>query len=156
MDYFAPNPAYLKEFRTWSNNLAPRSCIVVNWLADLGAVPEPDEGVRQRALRFSQRLNLIESWACYRDESLNGKAEQMIENGDLQAFVAWFLWMHYVDTVPRRFLLPGGREKILSWVKTQLNRPELTPQETLTELYWRADLMRRDSGEEDVLKLLRN
>jgi hypothetical protein len=80
----------------------------------------------------------------------------MIDNGDLPAFVAWFLWMHFVDTVPRRFVLPGGRDKVIVWVKKQLNRPELTPQETLRELYWRADLMRRESGEEDVFALLRN
>jgi hypothetical protein len=143
-------------YREWSSALTPRSCIVVNWLADLGAVPEPGEEVRARALRFAQRFNLIESWACYRDTSLNGKAQLMIENGDLPAFVAWFLWMHFVDTVPRRFVLPGGRDRVIGWVKGQLNRPELTPQETLRELYWRADLMRRDSGEEDVFALLRN
>lgn len=144
------------EFHDWTQALAPRSCIVVNWLADLGAVPEPCATVRARAQRLTERFNLIESWACYRDESLNGKAERMIENGDLQAFVAWFLWMNFVDTVPRRFLLPQGREKVLGWVKLQLNRPELTPQETLNELLWRADLMRRESGEEDVIALLRN
>ena len=156
MDYSGSNSRYGAEFRHWSNGLAPRSCIVVNWLADLGAVPEPTETVRERALRFAERFNLIESWACYRDESLNDKATQMINNGDLQAFVAWFLWMNFVETVPRRFVLPGGREKILGWVKTQLHRPELTPRETLRELYWRADLMRRESGEEDVFALLRH
>lgn len=155
MDYSSPHPHYA-EFRNWTSALAPRSCIVVNWLADLGALPEPGETVRERALRFANRFHLIEAWACQRDESLNGKAEKMIDNGDLQAFVAWFLWMHFVDTVPRRFMLPGGREKILDWVKKQLNRPELTPQETLNELYWRADLMRHDVGEDDIFKLLRH
>ncbi len=143
-------------YQEWTTVLTPRSCMVVNWLADLGALPEPGEQVRERAWRFAQRFDLIESWACYRDETLNRKAQQMIENGDLKAFVAWFLWMQFVDTVPHRFVLPGGREKILGWVKTQLNRPELTSRETLHELYWRADLMRRDSGEEDILALLRN
>ena len=155
MDFYFP-PPFNAEFHRWTSDLSPRSCVVVNWLADLGALPEPSEQVRHRARRFTERLDLIESWANYRDETLNGKAQRMIDNGDLQVFVAWFLWMHFVDTVPRRFVLPGGRDKVIGWVKNQLNRPELTPRETIGELYFRAELMRQDSGEEDLLALLRN
>lgn len=143
-------------FWAWTNELTPRSCLLVNWLADLGAVPDPGEAVRDKAQRFSQRLSLVEVMATHRDNSLQLKAQQLINNGDLAAYVAWFWWMRFVETVPHRFVLPGGRERVLDWVKSQLRRPELTPQETLRELHWRADLMHRDSGEEDLLALLKN
>jgi len=154
MDAFSTEPPL--EFWAWTCDLPPRTCLVVNWLADLGAVPDPGTQVRERARRFSRKLTLIEAMACQCDESLTGKAQQLLDNGDLDAYVAWFLWLRFVETVPRRFLLPGGRDRVLGWVKDQLRRPELTPQETLREMWWRADLIRRDSGEEDVLALLRN
>jgi hypothetical protein len=144
------------EFWAWTQDLSPRTCLVVNWLAELGAVPDPGERVRERAKRFSNKVHLLETMACQRDEALSGRARQLIEQGDLDAFVAWFLWMNFVESVPRRFLLPTGRERVLSWVKTQLGRPELTPAETVRELWWRADLIRCEAGEDDVLKLLRN
>ena len=154
MDFYQTEPPL--EFWAWTQDLSPRNCLVVNWLAELGAIPDPGQSVRQRARRLSGKLNLIESMACYCDDSLNGKARELINKGDLEAYVAWFLWLRFVETVPRRFLLPDGREKVLNWVKGQLRRPELTLEETLQELWWRADLIRQESGEEDVLALLRN
>jgi hypothetical protein len=154
MDFFQTEPPL--EFWAWTQDLSPRTCLVVNWLAELGAVPDPGERVRERAMRFSNKVQLLETMACHRDEALSGRARQLIEQGDLDAYVAWFLWMNFVESVPRRFLLPTGRDRVLIWVKAQLRRPELTPAETLRELWWRADLIRRESGEEDVLKLLQN
>lgn len=157
MEFSASEPTFEPPlaYWAWTQDLTPRTCLVVNWLADLGALPDPGETVRRRAQRFSQSLSLIERIACQRDESLNGKAQRLIEKGDLSAFVAWFLWLHFVETVPRRFVLPGGREKVLCWVKRQLHRPELTSSEALRELLWRAEMIRQESGEEDVLALLK-
>ena len=45
MDFFF-RPPFNADFHDWTSALAPRSCIVVNWLADLGALPEPSEPVR--------------------------------------------------------------------------------------------------------------
>ena len=67
--------------------------------------------------------------------------ERLIANDDLDVYVAWMLWLRYVECIPQPFVLPGGREKVLAWVRGKLRRPELTAMETERELWWQAERM---------------
>jgi hypothetical protein len=137
------------EYGAWVNSLHPRTCLVVHWLADIGALAEPGPLVRDKALRLVGKTGLLEVVLVRSNEELAARTITLMDNGDLDVYVAWMLWLRYVECVPKRFVLPGGREKVLAWVRTKLRRPELTGEETERELWWQAERMLEACGADD-------
>ncbi len=135
------------EYEQWTKDLKPRTCLVLHWLADLGAIPEPGVQARWKAMRLTDKHSLL-VMLLGRSDDLNERANQLLDNGDLDIYVAWLLWMRFLEYVPGRFVLPGGREKVLAWVRIQLRRPELTAKETVVELQWQAEQIRREWPDE--------
>ena len=80
------------------------------------------------------------------DTETREKTCSLQANGDLDIYVAWLMWLRFHEYVPGRFVLPQGRERVLSWVRTQLRRPELTDEETLGELRWQVERLRKEWG----------
>jgi predicted glycoside hydrolase/deacetylase ChbG (UPF0249 family) len=56
------------------------------------------------------------------------------------------------EYVPRRFVLPEGRTKVLAWVRQQLRRSELTDEETIVELQYQIDRINELMGETDEIQ----
>lgn len=137
----------LTDYEQWISDLRPRTCLVLHWLADLGAVPEPGPLARWKAMRLTDKRSLL-VMLLGRSDDLNERANQLLDNGDLDVYVAYLLWMRFLEYVPGRFVVPGGRDKVLQWVRLQLRRPELTAKETITELHWQAEQIRREWPDE--------
>ncbi len=130
--------AYSADYGTWLNGLKPRTCLLMHWLADIGAVAEPGWDVRAKARRFAQKREFLGRLVEESDE-LNAKAEWLLENDEFEIYVTWLMWLRFMEYVPHRFILPQGHEKVLAWVRGRLGRPELTAQETRNELRWQAN-----------------
>jgi hypothetical protein len=137
------------EYRAWTASLHPRTCLTVHWLADLGALPEPGPVVRDKALRLLGKAGLLEVVMVRSNEELAIQSIALMDNGDLDLYVAWTLWLRYVECVPKSYVLPGGQDKVLAWVRAKLRRPELTAGETQRELWWQAERMLEACGVED-------
>jgi hypothetical protein len=136
-----------REYSSWLCALKPRTCLLMHWLADLGAVPDPGDPVRAKARRFANKRTLLGTLFEENGGESRDKAGWLIENGELDTYVAWLMWLRFQEYVPGRFVAPEGRQKVLSWVRDQLRRPELTDQETLGELCWQAERLRSYWGE---------
>ena len=66
----------------------------------------------------------------------------MLEENDFDLYVAYLLWMRFVEYVPQRFVSRESRAQLLKWVREQLGRPELCDTETVRELQWNAERIR--------------
>jgi len=75
------------------------------------------------------------------------KTAHIVEYGDLDIYVAWTLWLRYIECVPKSFLLPDGEEKVLAYIRAKLRRPELTAKETELELWWQVERMLEECGD---------
>lgn len=133
----------ISEYQLWLATLRPRTCLVVHWLADLGAVAEPGRQVRDKALLFGKKSALISSLSERANETtilkVNGLCDLgVLDESSLRTYATWVMWLRFQEYIPRRFVLPGGREKVIAWVRKRLYRPELTNSETLCELHWQA------------------
>lgn len=133
-------------YATWLGELRPRTCLLMHWLANLGAVQEPGEPVRTKARRFAEKRYLLGHMVETGDVDTTEKTSWLQANGELDIYVAWLMWLRFQEYVPGRFVLPQGREKVLSWVRTQLRRPELNEEETIGELRWQVERLRRNWG----------
>lgn len=129
------------EYLSWLHGLRPRTCLIVHWLADMGALPEPGPGVRRKALRFAGKRELMVSMMGRRDDVIADNTLELLGRGDFEIYSAWLMWLRFQEYIPGRFVLPGGREKILAWIRSLLRRPELNTQETLVELQWQVERM---------------
>lgn len=133
-------------YATWVSDLTPRTCLLMHWLANLGAVREPGENVRSKARRFADKRYFLGHVVEASNADSREKTSSLVANGDFDIYVAWLMWLRFQEYVPGRFVLPDGREKVLSWIRTQLRRPELTAEETLGELRWQAERIRKNLG----------
>lgn len=127
-------------YGAWLDDLRPRTCLLVYWLSSLGALPEPSRQVQQRAMRFAWKKTLL-SRLIETPEALR-QTEKMLAENDFDLYVAYILWMRFVEYVPRRFVSEESRTQLLKWVRTQLGRPELSDEETVRELYWNVERIR--------------
>lgn len=139
---FVANGA-VSEYQLWLATLRPRTCLVINWLADLGAVAEPGRTVRAKARRFAAKNSFVGVMAERTNEAAMLRVNSLCDLGvlddrSLHTYAIWVMWLRFQEYVPRRFVLPGGRDKVLVWVRERLYRPELTSAETLGELRWQA------------------
>lgn len=128
---------------------------MVQWLADLGVVAEPGRTVRAKAMRFAGKSVLLGAVAERTNETailkVNGLCDLgVLDERSLRTYATWMLWLRFQEYVPHRFILPGGREKVIAWVRERLYRPELTAAETLHELRWQAEQISAE-WEEEVL-----
>jgi hypothetical protein len=142
-----PAARFVAAYREWLSDLRPRTCLLVQWLVSQGALADPGHEVREKARRFATKSTLLGRLVDGQGGPVARKVTTLLHAGDFEIYVAWLLWMRVEEYVPGRFLLPGGREKVLQWVREQLRRPELTPQETLRELWWHADRIRTELGD---------
>jgi hypothetical protein len=135
------NPSFLSEEATtygaWLDDLRPRTCLLVYWLSSLGALPVPPRQVQERARKFAWKKTLL-SRLIENPESLS-KTEELLESDDFDAFVAHLMWMRFVEYVPARFVSSQCRAQVLGWVRSQLQRDELSDEETVCELNWRVE-----------------
>jgi hypothetical protein len=129
-------------YSLWLSDLKPRTCLLVHWLSNLGAVPDPGEQVRRKARRFAVKRSLLGHFIEEYGGEARDKTDWLMENDEFDTYIAWLMWLRFQEYVPNRFVAPAGREKVLQWVRTQLRRPELTDKETLGELRWQIDRLR--------------
>ena len=134
------------EYVAWLRTLHPRTCLTVHWLADIGALPEPGLRVRDKALRFSNKSRLLEVVMVRSNEELESQTVSLMYNGDMDIYIAWHLYLRYVECVPRQHLLPDGHKKVMSWIRSKLRRFELTDAETEVELWHQARRMMKECG----------
>lgn len=135
------------DYAAWLSEIKPRTCLLVKWLAELGAVPDPNPHVRARATRFAEKRWLLGAMVDKRGGETVNKTLTLIEQGDFDIYVAWLMWLRFVEYVPARYVLPEGRERVLAWVRDQLHRQELTDKETVEELHWQANRIRESWGD---------
>ena len=138
------NPSFLSgeatTYGAWLDDLRPRTCLLVYWLAGLGALPAPPRQIQERAQKFAWKKTLL-SRLIENSESLS-KTEDMLESDDFDAFVAYLLWMRFVEYVPARFVSYDSRAQVLNWVRSQLRREELSDEDTVRELHWQIERIR--------------
>lgn len=132
-----------REYSSWLGDIRPRTCLLVHWLSGLGAVPDPGDPVRSKARRFAEKRSLLGHIVQEYDREARVKTDWLIDNGELDIYVAWLMWLRFQEYVPGRFVAPTGREKVLQWVRKQIRRPELNDEETLVELKWQVDRLRK-------------
>ncbi len=137
------------EYRDWLNDLCPRTCLLVQWLSSMGVMEDPGPKVRAKARRFSEKSTLLGRIVDNRGGETVQKTSTLLSKGDFEIYVAWLMYLRFCEYVPPRFVQPGGREKVLHWVKTQLRRPELTSDEALRELLWHSERLSTELGEND-------
>lgn len=140
---FDPLPAPA-EYGAWLGDLRPRTCLLLFWLARLGAVPPTNDAVSRKAHRFAGKRSLLGRLVDGTQGPTRDKVAHLIASDELDTYVAWLMWLRFQEYVPHRFVLPQGRERVLDWVRGQLRRPELTPTETLGELHWQIERLRSD------------
>ncbi|RYX83762.1 hypothetical protein EON83_13390 [bacterium] len=135
------NPSFLSgeatTYGAWLDDLRPRTCLLVYWLSSLGALPAPPRQVQERAQKFAWKRSLL-SRLIENPEAL-AKTDDMLASDDFDIFVAHLLWMRFVEYVPNRFVSQQSRAQVLSWVRSQLRRSELSDEETVRELQWQAE-----------------
>ncbi|RYG74153.1 hypothetical protein EON80_02620 [bacterium] len=136
-----------REYSSWLGDIKPRTCLLMHWLSDLGAVPDPGDPVRYKAKRFAEKRGLLGHMVEEYGGDAFEKTGWLVRNGELDTYVAWLMWLRFQEYVPGRFVTPVGREKVLEWVRTQLRRPELNDEETIGELRWQVDRLRKSWGE---------
>ena len=141
------NPVFAADYAVWLHDLRPRTCLLVHWLANLGALYDPGSHTHDKARKFAQKRALLGKLVESSDEILSRKTSRLIENQDFDLYVAYLMWLRFNEYVPRRFVLPEGRSKVLSWVRGQLRRPELTDEETIAELEFQIARIEEDLGE---------
>ena len=127
-----------REYRQWARTLAPRTCLLLRWLHEREAVANPGESVLQRGARLAQKSGLLGSVVERRGGEVLEHTQTLLASGDFDMYVTWLLWLRFQEYIPTRFVLPGGRQRVLLWVREQLGRHELSPRETLHELQWQA------------------
>jgi hypothetical protein len=140
------------EYADWLQDLKPRTCLLVHWLASMGAIYEPDAPTHDKARKFAGKRVLLGKLVENTDESLSNKTSRLIENKDFDLYVAYLMWLRFNEYVPRRFVLPEGRTKVLGWVRQQLRRTELTDEETIVELQYQIDRIHYSLGETDEIQ----
>ncbi|RYE43909.1 MAG: hypothetical protein EOP21_07425 [Hyphomicrobiales bacterium] len=135
------NPSFLSgeatTYGAWLDDLRPRTCLLVYWLSSLGALPAPPRQVQERAQKFAWKKTLL-SRLIENPQSLS-MTEDLLESDDFDVFVAHLMWMRFVEYVPARFVSNQSRTQVLSWVRSQLQRAELSDEETVRELNWRVE-----------------
>jgi hypothetical protein len=129
-------------YALWLSDLRPRTCLLVHWLFDLGAVPDPGEPVRHKARRFAAKRSLLGHIIEEYNGESRDKTDWLVQNGEFDIYVAWLMWLRFQEYIPNRFVTPLGRQNVLQWVRTQLRRVELTDEETLGELHWQIHRLR--------------
>ncbi|HEX8465395.1 MAG TPA: hypothetical protein VF627_12335 [Abditibacterium sp.] len=140
---FSAEPLFLDppspDYAAWLSDLKPRTCLLMHWLAALGAVREPGAAVRLRAHQFAAKRRLLGRLVDATNHPASDKTQWLLQNGEFDLYVAWLMWLRFQEYVPARFVLPAGRERVLIWVRGQLRRPELSDAETLGELQWQVE-----------------
>lgn len=139
------------EYAAWLDTLRPRTCLLVHWLANMGAVRDPGQDTREKARRFAEKRLLLGRLVDNRGGEIKDRTGWLLDNGEFDLYVSYLMWLRFVEYVPSRFVLPGGREQVLSWVRTQLRRPELTDSETVGELQWQVSRLRKSWGPSDEI-----
>jgi hypothetical protein len=115
----------------------------------MGAVHDPGQDTREKARRFAEKRLLLGRLVDNRGGEIKDRTAWLLDNGEFDLYVSYLMWLRFVEYVPSRFVLPGGREQVLSWVRTQLRRPELTDSETIGELQWQVNRLRKSWGTTD-------
>lgn len=133
---FSPNLSV--QYALWLQDLRPRTCLLVQWLAAMGAVPHPGEATARKAQRFASKRALLGEIVDRSTGPTPVRIARLIEDDDFDLYVTYLMWLRFREYVPARFVLPGGTEQVLKWVRAQLRRPELNDSETLDELLWHA------------------
>ena len=128
-----------QEYATWLSQLRPRTCLLMHWLANLEAVQEPGEQVRQKARRFAEKRRFLGQLVDEFNAEASDKTHWLMQSGDFDNYMAWLMWLRFREYVPARFVAPAGQEKVLRWIRGQLRRPELTDLETIGELQWQIE-----------------
>ena len=155
--YFFPSRIYKElsldsqtvEYSLWLETLRPRTCLLVHWLANLGAVDDPGFTVRNTARRFADKRLLLGRLVDRGGGETSDKTNWLLEHGEFDIYVAWLMWLRFMEYVPTRFVKEDGRDRVLAWIRTQLRRPELTADETIVELRWQANRLRETWGTAD-------
>ncbi len=124
-------------YGAWLDDLRPRTCLLVYWLSSLGALPAPPRQIQERAQKFAWKKTLLSRLIENPDALL--KTDEMLESDDFDVFVAHLLYMRFVEYVPARFVSNQSRAQVLSWVRDQLGRSELSDEETVRELNWQVE-----------------
>ena len=126
-------------YTDWLENLTPRTCLLMHWLGNLGVVDDPGQAVRAKARRFAEKRMLLGRLVDGNPGELGSRTQWLIENGEFDIYVAWLMYLRFVEYVPQRFVRPGGRDRVLNWVRGQLKRPELNAEETVGELRYQIE-----------------
>jgi len=140
------------DYAVWLQDLKPRTCLLVHWLSNMGAIYEPDAPTHDKAKKFAGKRILLGKLVEGSDEVLSNKTTWLIENREFDLYVAYLMWLRFNEYVPRRFVLPEGRTKVLGWVRQQLHRSELTDDETVVELQYQIDHIKESLGETDEIQ----
>lgn len=147
-DYFFNFEKSGAPYQRWLGDVRPRTCLLMHWLFELGAVSDPGGTVHNQAKRFADKRALLGRLVDRRGGEVSRKTNWLIDNGEFDLYVAYLMWLRFNEYVPRRFVLPEGQARVLAWVRTQLRRPELTDSETVGELLWQAERLKSAWGGE--------
>jgi hypothetical protein len=92
------NPHIAAEYAVWLQDLKPRTCLLVHWLASMGAIYEPNAPTHYKARKFASKRVLLGKLVESSDELLSNKTNWLIENREFDLYVAYLMWLRSTNT----------------------------------------------------------